>query len=173
MTMKFMIDDKKKYLILMRGAPGSGKTTFVAKYLYGPDTFVVCPDDKREQYADMKDEWGQQFEWYIWRMVDDCVSESLLTNRITVIDATFIPRRSILKEYRLIQDVSPDTELLIVDFSDISLEQCLKNNQNRKESGGRFVPEEVIANMHKRLLESKLLEFEPMVVSHKEFERDC
>ena len=60
MTMKFMIDDKKKYLILMRGAPGSGKTTFVAKYLYCPATIFVCSVDKRKQDVVMKNELGKQ-----------------------------------------------------------------------------------------------------------------
>ena len=167
-----MLNDGKKHLILMRGVPGSGKTTFVANMLYSAETFVICPDDIRDEFAGMKESWGDKFEYHVWKIVDERLKESLLKNRVTVIDATFIARRSVLKQYRVMKEVAPDTVFTIVDFSDMRIEQCLANNQKRKADGGRFVPEEVIKNMYTRLKQADLMEFKSMVVSHNNFIRE-
>ena len=163
-----MVDDYK-YLLLTHGIPGAGKSTFIAK-CFGKrtDTKIICPDDIREEFAYKKDDWKDAFEYLIWKIANKRITESLQTNRITIVDATFICRKDILKQYKQMNRINPNIKFLIIDFSKKSLEDCLKNNRKRYENGGRFVPEDVIKNMYQRIKRTKLLEFEPMTISYKE-----
>lgn len=160
-----------KYLILMHGIPGSGKSTFISNnFGTNPEVNVICPDDMREEFEHKKEEWKEKFEYEIWKRVDERLKESLIKNKITIIDATFVSRKAILKQYRTMKQIDDSINFLIVDFSDLSLEHCLSNNRKRKENGGRFVPEDVIENMYERIHRTKLLEFEPMTISHNNLE---
>ena len=98
------------------------------------------------------------------------MKKSLVENRITVLDATFIHRQAILRQYKTMNQIDPTIKFTIVDFSDLSLEYCLENNRKRRDNGGRFVPEDVIEKMYNRIKRTKLLEFEPMTISHKTLE---
>lgn len=161
--------DEYKYLILTHGIPGAGKTTFISNYFKEKsDVNVICPDDIREEFKNKKDEWKENFEYEIWKRVDERLRKSLNENKITIIDATFISRKSILKQYRVVQEINPAIKFIIVDFSELPLEYCLDNNRKRMESGGRFVPEDVIEDMYKRIQRTKLLEFEQMTISYKQ-----
>lgn len=169
-----MFNDDKKQLILTHGIPGSGKSTFVSNHFGWRDTNIICPDDIRDEFQSQKSSWGDKFEYKIWKIVEERLIESLKNNRVTIIDATFISRKAILKHYKIAQQVDPRINFTIIDFSDMLLEDCLKNNLHRKETGGRFVPEDVIINMYNRIKRTKLLEFEPMTISHKDFgENEC
>lgn len=165
-----MFDDYK-YLILTHGVPGSGKSTFVANCFENrSDTNIICPDNLREEFNEYKEEWGDNFEYEIWKRVDERLKKSLVENRITVLDATFIHRQAILRQYKTMNQIDPTIKFIIVDFSDLSLEHCLENNRKRRDNGGRFVPEDVIEKMYNKIKRTKLLEFEPMTISHKTLE---
>ena len=131
-----MLDDYK-YLLLTHGIPGAGKSTFISKY-FGKrtDTKIICPDDIRDEFQSQKSSWGDKFEYKIWKIVEERLIESLKNNRVTIIDATFVSRKAILKHYKIAQKVDPEINFTIIDFSDMLLEDCLKNNLHRKETGG-------------------------------------
>lgn len=164
-----MLNDGK-YLILTHGVPGVGKSTFIASHFKGNDIQVICPDDIREEFNHERENWKEYFEYRVWCIAEERLKKSLQENRITILDATFIARKSILKEYKIMNQVDPTIKFLIIDFSQEPLEKCLENNRKRKENGGRFVPENVIEDMYKRIKRTKLLEFEPMTISHKSLE---
>lgn len=164
-----MLNDGK-YLILTHGVPGVGKSTFIANHFKGDDIQVICPDDIREEFNHERENWKEYFEYRVWCIAEERLKKSLQENRITILDATFIARKSILKEYKIMNQVDPTIKFVIIDFSQESLEKCLENNRKRKESGGRFVPEDVIEDMYKRIKRTKLLEFEPMTISYKSLE---
>jgi len=164
-----MLNDGK-YLILTHGVPGVGKSTFIANHFKGDDIQVICPDDIREEFNHERENWKEYFEYRVWCIAEERLKKSLQENRITILDATFIARKSILKEYKIMNQVDPTIKFVIIDFSQEPLEKCLENNRKRKESGGRFVPEDVIEDMYKRIKRTKLLEFEPMTISHKNLE---
>lgn len=162
--------ENDKYLILMHGIPGSGKSTFISnKFGDDPEVNVICPDDIREEFKSEKEKPGDKFEYKIWKTVDERLKKSLKKNKITIIDATFISRKAILKQYKVLQKIDSTIQFIIIDFSMLPLEHCLNNNRIRFENGGRFVPENVIKNMYKRIQKTKLLEFESMVIQYDKF----
>lgn len=162
-----MLKSDEKYLILTHGIPGVGKSTFVANH-FGNIATIICPDNIREEFSHEKENWKEQFEYRVWCIASERMKQSLKEKRITIMDATFIERKSILKQYKVMKQVDPTINFMIIDFSQEPLEICLQNNKKRKEAGGRFVPEDVIVNMYKRIKRAKLLEFEPMTVSYKD-----
>lgn len=162
--------ENDKCLILTHGIPGSGKSTFISnKFGDDPEVNVICPDDIREEFKSEKEKLGDKFEYKIWKTIDERLKESLKKNKTTIIDATFISRKAILKQYKVLQKIDPTIQFIIIDFSMLSLEHCLNNNRIRFENGGRFVPEDVIKNMYERIQRTKLLEFESMVIQHNNF----
>lgn len=165
-----MLNDYK-YLLLTHGIPGAGKSTFVSKY-FGKrtDTKIICPDDIREEFKNKKEEWKEHFEYQVWKKVDERLKESLTKNKITIIDATFISRKSILRQYKTMNKIDSNINFIIVDFSELPLEFCLNNNKTRKNNGGRFVPENVIQDMYTRIKRVQLREFKSMTISHKDLE---
>ena len=165
-----MVNDYK-YLLLTHGIPGAGKSTFIAK-CFGKrtDTKIICPDDIREEFKNKKEEWKEHFEYQVWKKVDERLKESLTKNKITIIDATFVSRKSILRQYKTMKKIDPNIKFIIVDFSQLPLEFCLNNNKTRRNNGGRFVPENVIQDMYTRIKKVQLREFKPMTISHNDLE---
>ena len=162
--------ENDKCLILTHGIPGSGKSTFISnKFGADPEVSVICPDDIREEFKSEKEKLGDKFEYKIWKTIDERLKESLKKNKTTIIDAIFISRKAILKQYKVLQKIDSTIQFIIIDFSMLPLEHCLNNNRIRFENGGRFVPEDVIKNMYERIQRTKLLEFESMVIQHNKF----
>lgn len=162
--------ENDKYLILTHGIPGSGKSTFISnKFGADPEVNVICPDNIREEFKNEKEKLGDKFEYKVWKTVDERLKESLKKNKTTIIDATFISRKSILKQYKVLQEIDSSIQFVIIDFSMLPLEHCLNNNRIRFENGSRFVPEDVIKNMYKRIQKTKLLEFESMTIQYDKF----
>lgn len=128
----------------MCGAPGSGKSTYVARNL--PNAVVVSGDNVRaELYGDA----SIQGNWMeIERRMVELIAEAGAEEKDVVIDGTHC-----LKKYRdnmvaILADhgYTKVTAVLI----DKPLETCLRQNASRS----RQVPEEVIQRMHHSFRES-------------------
>lgn len=136
--------NESKEAFLMCGAPGSGKSTYIAKNL--PEAVVVSGDNVRaELYGDaaIQGNWPE-----IQARMVDLIREASQEGKDVVIDGTHC-----LKQYR-------DNMVAILNgygygkitavVVDKPLETCLKQNAARD----RKVPEEVIRKMHDSLKES-------------------
>lgn len=141
------------YLFVIRGIPGCGKSTFVQKYLTKISN-VIESDVVREKmngriFKNGRECINEANGDKVWKEIFKQLRDSLSQNQSTTIDATNINIWQ-LKEYK---DLAKEynAELIIIDFSDISLEEAKIRNSLRIPEYKR-VPEKVIEKMYRNLL---------------------
>ena len=139
-------------LIILRGAPGSGKSTFVKNHNLTP--YTLCPDDirvmcaSRELHADgsFKIAKDQNVEKETWKIVMDLLEYRMSRGELTVIDGTASKTKDI-KKYKDLAD-QYRYRIYCVDFTDVPLDVCKQQNRMREED--KIVPDEVIENIYAR-----------------------
>lgn len=142
-----------KYFFVTRGIPGSGKSSFVEKYLSDIAT-IISPDLIRLKLNGIIEtkENGQQISQEnqdtVWKEVFVSLNESLEKNRLTVLDATSLNNKQLVRYLNLAEKYN--AEFVIIDFSSISLDECKWRNSLRMPEYKR-VPESVIDNMYIKL----------------------
>lgn len=139
-------------LVILRGAPGCGKSTWIEKM--GLKPYTLCADDIRlmMQSPEMgleKDQLqiSQKNDNDVWSLLFQCLRKRMKKGEFIVIDAThskssdFSRYNQLASKYRY--------RRFYVDFSDVPMETCLI--QNRKRSPEKQVPDFVIEKMYSRL----------------------
>jgi len=145
-----------RYLLLTIGTPASGKSTFIKEN--NLEAYTIEPDDIRLKiqspvYA-LKDNEekiviSQDNDKRVWELVFEFLEERMKRGEFVVIDAThsrtkLINRyKDLVKKYRY--------RVVAVDFRDISLNEILRRNRERKPEY-KYVPEEVIKNIYERMI---------------------
>lgn len=135
-------------LIMTKGLPGSGKSTWAYKYLEeNPNTVLVCKDDLRAMMFNSA--WTGNREKFILKARDFIVSEALKDGKSVVVhDTNFVPKHEIsLKELAKLHKA----EFEIEDFTSVPIEQCIHNDLCREKSVG----EKVIREMYRDFIRPK------------------
>ena len=142
-----------KYLFVTRGIPGSGKSSFVKNYLE-PISTVIESDTIRKDlmglvFNEEKKDYGinQANGADVWKEIYRQVRENLKKTSVTL-DATNIHKWSLNTAEDIAKEVN--AEIVIVDFSNVTLNDCLSRN-NWREPSYKRVPEDVIIRMHKEI----------------------
>lgn len=137
-------------LLLMRGAPGSGKSTFIqnnnlTKYTLSADEIRLLIQTP-VQNVDGNFEISQNNEKKVWQILFDILEERMKRGEFTVIDAT----NSKTSEMNRYKDLAKAYRyrVYLVDFTDLPIEICKQRNGSRPEY--KRVPEEVIDKMYSR-----------------------
>lgn len=131
-------------LILMRGAPGAGKSTFLKEQ--GLEAFTLCPDDYRLRIAGLtmdkegKVGIGQHRDKEIWPMFWKDVEAKMAREELIVLDATFQREQDFRDARRLA--ASYHYALHGVDMTTIPKEVAKARNLAR--AAHKIVPEWVI-----------------------------
>ena len=139
-------------LLLMRGAPGSGKSTWIKEhnleqYTLSPDTIrVMCSSLELQPDGEFKISQNQQNEAEVWNVLFKLLEHRMSRGEFTIIDAT-CSKTSDIKQYKDLAD-QYRYRMFIVDFTDISLETCLYQNKLRSE--WKQVPNEAIRKIYAR-----------------------
>lgn len=136
-------------LLLMRGVPGSGKSTFIKENHF--EAYTICPDNIRllfespvfDPNTGVKS-ISQKNDKKVWELVYKLAEEKMRNGEFIVIDAMNIDISSWKKltdKYRY--------NIWVKDFNDVPLDECLRRNAAREEY--KRVPENVICNAYKRM----------------------
>ena len=139
-------------LIILRGSPASGKSTWVKKmnlenYTLSPDNIrllvespILTPEKKHRVISQAND-------GYVWSLLFELLEKRMEKGEFVVIDAThsrssdFSRYNNLCAKYRY--------RRYYVDFSDVPIEECKRRNAAREDY--KIVPESVIDKMYSRL----------------------
>lgn len=145
-------------LILTRGAPGAGKTTWINEhglkdYTLSPDNLrVLCSSTELQPTGEFKISQERNNEQVVWDILFKLLEYRMSRGELTVIDATCSKTKDI-QQYKDLAD-QYRYRIFIVDFTDIPLETCLKQNKMRPEI--KQVPQRAIENIYARFATQKV-----------------
>lgn len=143
-------------LLLLRGAMGAGKSTYIANN--GLKPYTLCADDFRTMICnpilDLNGDLSisQQNDRIAWNMLLQCLEERMKRGDFTVIDATHSTQKMVAN-YKALADMYKYT-IFVKEFKDVSLEECLKRNRQRDRY--KFVPEDAIKRCYTLIQETEL-----------------
>lgn len=132
-----------RYLYMMVGLPGSGKSTWIRDHIHDDDVIIsrdtirFCLVSEQEEYFSKEDKVFNLFIKQIQEAIDD-VSWDIY------VDATHLNEKARNKVLDRL-DISDDVAIIPVYF-DICPEVALKRNAQRE--GRARVPDSVILNMY-------------------------
>lgn len=140
-------------LVITRGLPASGKTTFAEAYLKAdPDRRGrVNRDDLRAAMFAAPD-YGPEQEKLVTSVQQHAVRQLLRAGRCVVVDDTNL--RAKFARAWADMAVEEGVEFRVVDFLDVSVHECVARDAMRAAKGGRRVGVKVIMDMHQRFLAS-------------------
>ena len=136
-----------QYLVLLRGAPASGKSTFISEHKLEP--YTLCADKIRMQVSspvlNTKGEFviSQKQDKYVWDTLYVMLEKRMQDGCFTVIDATHY-KTSLISPYKKLAQ-KYGYRVYIVDFTDVPYDELVRRNSTRPEH--QRVPEEVIKKM--------------------------
>ena len=145
-----------RVLLVLRGAPASGKSTWVEKNKL--NAYAISSDKIRLMYAaprmnaDGSTYISQRNNKIVWKTFMDMLEYRMSNGDFTVLDATHCSESDFNKYYELVKKYR--YKVYCIDFTDISLEDCKRNNALREEY--KRVPEEVIDKYFEKLQNSSI-----------------
>lgn len=141
-------------LLLMRGAPGSGKSTFIKKY--GLQNYTLEVDDFRMKIQspqlseDFKLLQSQKSDAIAWAKLYESMENRMKNGDFIVLDATAANPKGM----RQIQNLSKKYRYQVYYYElDVELDELLRRNQTRPEID--YVPEDQIKRIHQLIKSCK------------------
>lgn len=146
---------------LTKGLPASGKTTWAKKMIEdNPGMYKrVNKDDLRAMLDGGR--WSKDNEKMILKIRDTLILQAVEAGKHVIVDDTNLHHKH---EDQIKQLVKGKAEVFIQDFTDVSLEECIKRDRLRTNSIG----EKTIKQMHKQFLAPK-----PEVTTYNPKLPDC
>lgn len=146
-------------LLVTRGLPGSGKTTW-AKELVRKDrtnsTFRVNRDDLRlALYGAYAPVLSHDHENQVTKVQREMITLHLSNGNTVIVDDTNLPDRRVREFLDL--SIKLGAGFDVKDFRDVPVETCIARDKARGEAGDRLVGEQVIRDMHNRFIKSAKL----------------
>ncbi|WP_159467932.1 AAA family ATPase [Dyadobacter sp. 3J3] len=141
-------------VILTKWLPGSGKSTWAKSIIdKNPNTYKRINKDDLRSMMDNSN-WSKDSEKFIIKVRDTLILLALEQGKHVIIDDTNLAPKHEVHIHDLIRGKA---ELEIKDFTDVSIDTCIKWDLKRANSVG----EKVIRNMHNQFLkpENEIIEF--------------
>lgn len=145
-------------LLLTRGAPGAGKTTWIKNnhledYCISPDNIrTLCSSPELQPSGEFKISQERNNENAVWEILFKILEHRMSRGEFTVVDATASKTKDI-QQYKDLAD-QYRYRLFIVDFTDVTLETCLAQNKMRPLI--KQVPDKAIENIYARFATQKV-----------------
>ena len=133
-------------LIVMQGAPSSGKSTIARRMaLAAPDKMVII---NRDDIRDMLGQyWVPNRETLVSDIETSAVTNALQAGYVTIVDATNLNTRIV----RMWKDLAAEHNVTIgFMMCELSLRKALWRNWLRRLKGGRKISSKVIRGFYKR-----------------------
>jgi predicted kinase len=138
-------------IIVLQGVPACGKSTWAKKYVKDhPDTVIVCRDSIREGTGTY---WNPDHEDYISTIEEVSIRAAITAGLDVIIDATNLNPKTIEKWNGLAKSTGSEIEFKLFE---ISYEEALARDEQRKKEGGRSVGKEVIRRFFKKYFPEQL-----------------
>lgn len=145
-----------RVLLLLRGAPGCGKSTWIEQH--GLKQYALCADDIRMMCSSPfltvggQESINQSNDAVVWSTLFRLLEIRMQNGEFTVIDAT----NSKTSEMNRYKDLCGQYKyrMYCVDFTDIPIETVKERNHNRVEL--KRVPDEAIDKMYARFATQKI-----------------
>lgn len=145
-------------LLLMRGAPGAGKSTWIKQhnlenYTLSPDDIrVLCSSTEMQADGSFVISQNRNNENQVWKILFNLLEYRMSRGEFTVIDATCSKTKD-MQQYKTLAD-QYRYRMYIVDFTDVPLETCLA--QNKMRPAYKHVPQAAIENIYARFKTQKI-----------------
>ena len=145
-----------RILLLLRGAPGCGKSTWIEKN--GLKPYALSADDIRLlcqspiMQADGTEGISQENDHVTWKTLFELLEVRMQKGEFTVIDATN-SKTSEMNGYRELCNTYR-YRIYCVDFTDVPIEEVKRRNANREVL--KRVPEKAIDKMYARFASQKI-----------------
>ena len=145
-----------RVLLLLRGAPGCGKSTFIDNnglrpYALSADEIrLQCQSPQQNIYGNPQ--ISQNNEKDVWDMLFRMLRIRMSKGEFTVIDATNSKTAEMNKYKELCEHYR--YRMFCIDFTDLPIEECKRRNNERIPL--KRVPDEVIDKMYSRFKNQKI-----------------
>lgn len=139
-----------RHLLILRGAPGAGKSTWIKENLL--EDYTLSADTIRLMIqspvlnTDGTLGISQKNDKKVWNFLFQLLEERMQRGEFTVVDAT-CSKTSEINRYKQLASTYR-YRIFIVDFTDVPSEEAKRRNSNRVSY--KIVPEEVIDKMYSR-----------------------
>lgn len=138
-------------IIITRGIPGSGKTTWAKNFVKENPNYVrVNRDDLRSMLIG---EWNWSIEGVVISTQAHMIKSFLEINKNIVVDGTNLKNSSAI--YQAAIDSGCDFDMEYKDFFDISIEECIRRDSLRDTPVGKDVIEFMYQDLQKLLTREK------------------
>ena len=137
-----------KKLILLRGCPGSGKTSWVRENELQP--YALDGDTLRLMFCSPNPHISQEYDNHVWGFLKRAVDERMKNGSFTIIDSVNCTEKYVNQYRKLCEENGFEFESKRFD---IPLSVAIERNENREAY--RRVPHDVIKKMHKKLQDDK------------------
>lgn len=159
-----------RILAVLRGLPGSGKSSWVENN--DLTEFTLCPDDYRIKYGSIaynsngKPIITNKYDKRVWTNMMSDLEFKMVYGQFIIVDATHT-QEHYFKDYQKLCD-KYRYRMVIVDFDSSDLSLLKERNANRLPSY-KIVPEEVIDRMAEQLKNKLPEKYQKCVVSPDNF----
>ncbi|MEK4049889.1 RNA ligase [Bacillus sp. FSL K6-2839] len=143
-------------LVLTRGCPGVGKSTWIKEA--GLEQYTLSADNIRLLFQSPvlntqgKYEISPKHDNKVWDTLFTLLEDRMQRGEFTIIDATH-SKQSMISRYRPLAQ-KYKYRVYVLDFSDVEIERILKRNKMRPEH--KHVPESSILNIYERMTTEKI-----------------